>query len=87
SFELSKVVRTYIRGRGVDHLAHIDIQLAQGVVNNLGITLTDEQCHAAPPKDVDGLKKDPALILYAIPGGMIKGRVVAILLNDKPRAS
>ena len=87
SFELSKVVRTYIRGRVVDHLAHIDIQLAQGVANNLGITLTDEQCHAAPPKDVNGLKKDPSLSLYAVPGGTIKGRVVAILLNDKPRAS
>ncbi|EPV8682593.1 catalase HPII [Enterobacter hormaechei] len=87
SFELSKVVRTYIRERVVDHLAHIDIQLAQGVANNLGITLTDEQCHAAPPKDVNGLKKDPSLSLYAVPGGSIKGRVVAILLNDKPRAS
>lgn len=87
SFELSKVVRTYIRERVVDHLAHIDIQLAQGVANNLGITLTDEQCHAASPKDVNGLKKDPSLSLYAVPGGSIKGRVVAILLNDKPRAS
>ncbi|MDV5527747.1 catalase HPII [Enterobacter hormaechei] len=87
SFELSKVVRTYIRERVVDHLAHIDIQLAQGVANNLGITLTDEQCHAAPPKDVNGLKKDTSLSLYAVPGGSIKGRVVAILLNDKPRAS
>lgn len=87
SFELSKVVRTYIRERVVDHLAHIDIQLAQGVANNLGITLTDEQCHAAPPNDVNGLKKDPSLSLYAVPGGSIKGRVVAILLNDKPRAS
>ncbi|HAV1637270.1 TPA: catalase HPII [Enterobacter hormaechei subsp. xiangfangensis] len=87
SFELSKVVRTYILERVVDHLAHIDIQLAQGVANNLGITLTDEQCHAAPPNDVNGLKKDPSLSLYAVPGGSIKGRVVAILLNDKPRAS
>ena len=72
SFELSKVVRTYIRERVVDHLAHIDIQLAQGVANNLGITLTDEQCHAAPPKDVNGLKKDPSLSLYAVPAGQLK---------------
>ncbi|CDL31943.1 Catalase [Enterobacter hormaechei] len=28
-------MRTYIRERVVDHLAHIDIQLAQGVANNL----------------------------------------------------
>lgn len=87
SFELSKVVRTYIRERVLDQLAHIDIQLAQGVADKLGITLSDEQRNAVPPKDVNGLKKDPSLSLYAVPGGTIKGRVVAILLNDKTRAS
>ncbi|HDX4048904.1 TPA: catalase HPII [Enterobacter soli] len=87
SFELSKVVRTYIRERVVDQLAHIDIQLAQSVADKLGITLSDEQRNAVPPKDVNGLKKDPSLSLYAVPGGTIKGRVVAILLNDKTRAS
>ena len=87
SFELSKVVRTYIRERVVDQLAHIDIQLAQSVADNLGITLTDEQRNLAPPKEVNGVKKDPSLSLYAVPGGSIKGRVVAILLNDKTRAS
>lgn len=87
SFELSKVVREYIRERVVDHLTRIDIKLAQGVADNLGITLTDEQLNAVPPKDVNGLKKDPSLSLYAIPGGDIKGRVVAILLNDSTRAS
>ncbi|MCV3771354.1 MULTISPECIES: catalase HPII [Enterobacter] len=87
SFELSKVVRTYIRERVVDQLARIDIQLAQSVADNLGITLTDEQRNLAPPKEVNGVKKDPSLSLYAVPGGSIKGRVVAILLNDKTRAS
>ncbi len=87
SFELSKVVRTYIRERVVDQLAHIDIQLAQSVADKLGIALSDEQRNAVPPKDVNGLKKDPSLSLYAVPGGTIKGRVVAILLNDKTRAS
>lgn len=87
SFELSKVVRTYIRERVVDQLAHIDVQLAQSVADNLGITLTDEQRNLAPPKEVNGVKKDPSLSLYALPGGSIKGRVVAILLNDKTRAS
>lgn len=87
SFELSKVVRTYIRERVVDQLAHIDIQLAQSVADKLGITLSDEQRNSVPPKDVNGLKKDPSLSLYAVPGGTIKGRVVAILLNDKTRAS
>ncbi|MBT1712865.1 catalase HPII [Enterobacter dykesii] len=87
SFELSKVVRTYIRERVVDQLARIDIQLAQSVADNLGITLTDEQRNLAPPKEVNGVKKDPSLSLYAVPGGSIKGRVVAILLNDRTRAS
>ncbi|MCS5933236.1 hypothetical protein LNQ03_33165 [Klebsiella pneumoniae subsp. pneumoniae] len=30
-FELSKVVRTWIRERVVDHLAHIDTKLAEAV--------------------------------------------------------
>ncbi|CAM4011158.1 catalase HPII [Lelliottia aquatilis] len=86
SFELGKVVRTYIRERVVDQLAHIDIQLAQGVADNLGVTLSDEQRNTTPPKDVNGLKKDASLSLYAVPGGTIKGRVVAVLLNDKTSA-
>ncbi|WP_243690083.1 catalase HPII, partial [Cronobacter sakazakii] len=87
SFELSKVVRSYIRERVVDHLCHIDISLAHPVANNLGITLTDEQMHVAPPKDVNGLKKDPSLSLYAVPGGSVKGRVVAVLLNDHVKSA
>ncbi|MDI7637251.1 catalase HPII, partial [Cronobacter sakazakii] len=87
SFELSKVVRSYIRERVVDHLCHIDISLAHPVANNLGITLTEEQMHVAPPKDVNGLKKDPSLSLYAVPGGTVKGRVVAVLLNDHVKSA
>ncbi|ELY5815277.1 catalase HPII [Cronobacter turicensis] len=87
SFELSKVVRSYIRERVVDHLCHIDISLAHPVATNLGITLTDEQMHVAPPKDVNGLKKDPSLSLYAVPGGSVKGRVVAVLLNDHVKST
>lgn len=86
SFELSKVVREYIRERVVDQLAHIDVHLANAVAGNLGITLSEEQRNIAPPKDVNGLKKDPSLSLYAIPEGSIKGRIVAVLLNDKTRA-
>jgi catalase len=56
------------------------------VADNLGLTLTDEQRNTAPPKEVNGLKKDASLSLYAVPGGTIKGRVVAVLLNDKPIA-
>lgn len=72
SFELSKVVRAYIRERVVDQLAHIDITTAQGVADNLGITLTDEQRNLAPPQDVNGVKKDPSLSLYAVPGAISK---------------
>ncbi|EGT4260755.1 catalase HPII [Cronobacter sakazakii] len=87
SFELSKVVRSYIRERVVDHLCHIDISLAHPVATNLGITLTEEQMHVAPPKDVNGLKKDPSLSLYAVPGGTVKGRVVAVLLNGHVKSA
>ncbi len=87
SFELSKVVRSYIRERVVDHLCHIDISLAHPVASNLGIMLTEEQMHVAPPKDVNGLKKDPSLSLYAVPGGTVKGRVVAVLLNDQVKSA
>ncbi|HAT3647957.1 TPA: catalase HPII [Raoultella ornithinolytica] len=86
SFELSKVVRVWIRERVVDQLAHIDIPLAQAVGKNSGIALSDEQCKITPPPDVNGVKKDPSLSLYAIPGGEIKGRVVAVLLNERPAA-
>lgn len=87
SFELSKVVRSYIRERMVDHLARIDLTLAKGVAENLGITLTDDQLNITPPHDVNGIKKDPSLSLYAVPGGTVKGRVVAILLNDNTNSS
>ncbi|QJT80364.1 catalase HPII [Kosakonia sp. MUSA4] len=87
SFELSKVARAYIRERVVDQLVHIDVHLAQGVAENLGITLSDEQRNIAPPPDVNGLKKDPALSLYAVPDGSVKGRVVAVLLHDNVSAA
>ena len=82
SFELSKVARPYIRERVVDHLLHIDIALAQGVADNLGIALTTDQQNTPPAPDVNGLSKDESLSLYAVPKGDIKGRQVALLLSD-----
>ncbi|MFS2223697.1 catalase HPII [Pantoea sp. B65] len=82
SFELSKLSRAYIRERVVDHLVRIDISLAHAVAENLGIALSDEKLHTAPPKDVNGLKKDASLSLYAVPSGNIKGRQVALLVSD-----
>ena len=87
SFELGKVARPYIRERVVDQLVRIDLKLAQAVAENLGLTLTDEQLAVTPPADVNGLKKDASLSLYAIPGGSVKGRVVGVLLNDKVKAA
>ncbi len=76
------MARPYIRERVLDHLLRIDIKLAQGVAENLGIALTEEQLNTAPPKEVNGLTKDSSLSLYATPGGSIKGRQVALLLSD-----
>jgi len=87
SFELSKVGRTYIRERVVDLLARIDTKLAQGVADNLGLALTDEQRNIQPPAAVNGLTKDDSLSLYAIPDGEIKGRQVALLLSDGVKAA
>ncbi|MDF2040940.1 MULTISPECIES: catalase HPII [unclassified Pantoea] len=87
SFELSKVGRAYIRERVVDLLARIDTKLAQGVADNLGLALTDEQRNIQPPATVNGLTKDDSLSLYAIPDGEIKGRQVALLLSDGVKAA
>ena len=86
SFELSKVTRPYIRERVVEQLAHIDTALAEAVADNLGFELTEEQAKIAPPANVNGLKSAPSLSLYAGAQGEIKGRVVAILLNDQVKS-
>ncbi|MGQ3662415.1 catalase HPII [Citrobacter braakii] len=86
SFELSKVTRPYIRERVVEQLAHIDTALAEAVADNLGFELTEEQDKIAPPANVNGLKSAPSLSLYAGAQGEIKGRVVAILLNDQVKS-
>ncbi|MDP1299085.1 catalase-related domain-containing protein, partial [Klebsiella quasipneumoniae] len=79
SFEISKVVRTWIRERVVDHLAHIDTRLAEAVGANLGIELSDEQRSLTLPSPDNGVEKDPTLILYADAEGDVKCRVVAVL--------
>ncbi|WP_426509623.1 catalase HPII [Serratia proteamaculans] len=82
SFELGKVARPYIRERVVEHLAHIDTVLAESVGLNLGIALSEEQRNILPPKPVNGIERDPSLSLYALPGGSVKGRIVAVLVAD-----
>ncbi|HEJ6959486.1 TPA: catalase HPII [Serratia marcescens] len=82
SFELGKVARPYIRERVVEQLAHIDTALAEDVGRNLGITLSEELRNTLPPKPVNGIERDPSLSLYALPGGSVKGRIVAVLVAD-----
>jgi len=87
SFELSKVARVWIRERVVDQLTYVDIQLAQSVAENLGITLSDNQRNRTMPSDVNGVKKDTTLSLYTLPSGSVKGRIVAVLLNEQTRSA
>jgi len=87
SFELSKVVRPYIRERVVDLLARVDQSLAQQVAKNVGITLSPDTLKIKPPKPVNGLESDPSLSLYASGKGVIKGRQVALLLGDGVNAA
>lgn len=82
SFELSKVSRPYIRERVVDHLVHIDVTLGQRVADNLGIRLTNDQLNTPPAADVNGLKKDDSLSLYAQQDRSVKGCQAALLLSD-----
>ncbi|QCR36021.1 catalase HPII [Nissabacter sp. SGAir0207] len=87
SFELSKVGRAYIRERVVDLLARVDLDLAQQVAENLGFTLPESCQHYPQPHDVNGLDKDETLSLYATGDGVLKGRIVAILLSDGAHAA
>ncbi|AGC50267.1 catalase HPII [Lawsonia intracellularis] len=82
SFELSKVMRPYIRERIVDLLSYIDRDLAKGVATNLGLTLSQEQLSYDLPKPVNGLTSDPSLSLYAKNKQNIKSRRVALLVAD-----
>ena len=67
-------------------LAHIDTKLAEAVGANLGIELSDEQRNITLPAPVNGVEKDPSLSLYADAEGDVKGRVVAVLLNERTSA-
>lgn len=82
TFELSKVMRPYIRERVVDLLTHFAPELANPVAQNLGITLSPEQLSRELPKAVNGLDKDPALSLYACGNQSLKGRRAAVLVAD-----
>lgn len=82
SFELSKVMRPYIRERIVDLLSYIDHDLAKRVAINLGLTLTQKQLSHKTPNPINGLSSDPTLSLYAKNKQNIKSRRVALLVSD-----
>ncbi|MFV0264815.1 MAG: catalase HPII [Kluyvera sp.] len=86
AFELGKVARAYIRVRVVEHLAHIDTELAEKVAHQLGIPLSDALLNTPAPQPVSGVERDPTLSLYAQSAGRVKGRTVAILLADNAAA-
>ncbi|NJC65307.1 catalase [Planosporangium flavigriseum] len=75
-FELGKVSRRYIRERVVDHLNHVDNDLAVAVAVGLGIT--------EPTKAVDNHgRSSPALSQTSKRGvNGVKGRKVAFLVAD-----
>lgn len=86
SFELGMVGREYIRQRIVDKLARIDSELAQGVADNLGLTLAENNAedddNVTPASPVNGLTSDSTLSLYADSECAVKGRIVAVLISD-----
>jgi catalase len=75
-FELGKVARRYIRERVVDHLTHVDHDLAVAVAAGIGV--------AEPAKAVDNHgRSSPALSQTNKTGDNgIKGRKVAFLVAD-----
>ncbi len=82
SFELAKVVRPWIRERVVDHLTFIDHELALGVADTLGITLTAEKLTPLLPTQIYGLTQEPSLSIYRRDNQVLRSRQVAILASD-----
>lgn len=85
SFELGMVGREYIRQRVVDKLLRIDAELAQGVADNLGLKLPEndkKNAEDTPANPVNGLTSDPTLSLYAQSESSVKGRMVAVLVSE-----
>jgi catalase len=74
-FELGKVERVPIRQRVVEHLNHVDHELAAAVAGGIGVTV--------PPKISDNPgDSSPALSQANQPRDSIAGRKVAILVAD-----
>lgn len=79
TFELSKVERPHIREREVNEvLAYIDLDLAQQVADNLGITLNK-------PKDQKNTEVKPSkkLTMEAFAPKDINAKKIAVLVHDQ----
>lgn len=83
TFELSKVASPEIRERVVGQLVHIAPELAEQVAANLGIEVVPVGPNV--PINDYGIATSPALSLDAQPKGAIKGRQIAVLVNDGVR--
>lgn len=83
TFELSKVSSPEIRQRVVGQLVHIAPELADQVAGKLGIDVVP----VGPDVPIDdyGIASSPSLSLDAQPKGVIKGRQIAVLVNDGVR--
>ncbi|GAA4033391.1 catalase [Actimicrobium antarcticum] len=79
-FELSKVAALPIRQAMASHLQHIDDELARRVVDGLGLEAMPAPAPLARP--VTDMALSPALRLIGKGQPTLKGRCVAILVND-----
>ncbi len=80
-FELSKVERPDIRSRVVSHLLNIHDELAQGVVEGLGLKEIPAPAKAAVATRTD-LKPSDALSILKNSPQSFKGRKLGILITD-----
>lgn len=82
-FELSKVFDPAIRARVIGQIHHIAAELAERVAAKLGMPVEP----VGPEVQINdyGIERSPALSLDAQPKGDIRGRQIAVLVNDGVR--
>lgn len=83
-FELGKVETIYIRERMVSHIARVDRDLAQRVAEGIGVAVPPvSDAEKAPGTEGKrSVKLSPALSMENSPKDSIKGRKVAVLVED-----
>ncbi|RYZ52910.1 MAG: catalase [Sphingobacteriales bacterium] len=83
-FELGKVETLEIRERMVGLIAHIDSRLAEDVAKGIGVEKVVKAVVDQPKQDAGKTRIDnsPALSMELQPKSSIKGRKIAVLLED-----